>query len=306
MFPQFVDESFENKVLEISQEEYHARRDCVHSSSLKNIIDSPHAYNYFIKNPIKETESMRLGTIIHEFYLEGDLALSRYIVEPLFSGLTKDGVLTTSANATSVKQAKSEWYANLPHGAKVMSQTERDKLMFMIDSLLNHKFVQEVFKDGLAEYKKQWRDPSTGLACISSDDFISFKNNIFVELKTTPSSKWENFRKNGVERLNYPFQYAFYNRGHKEVLGRSFSDRVWVAQENTAPWSCRVHFIDDFYAKAGEIQVARAMRDLRTSLINDSWPQGQQIIESGDPSYFYKKEFELEVQDHDLKTEGIS
>lgn len=291
MLPLIVDESFENKILDISQEEYHARKDCVHSSSLKNIIKSPHAYKYFIDNPIEETPSMRLGTIIHEFYLEGETALSKYIVEPVFSGLTKDGVVTTSLNASSVKQAKAEWYANLQHGTKVMTQAERDKLMFMIDSLLNHKFVQEVFKNGTPEYKKQWRDPATGLACISSDDFVSVKHDIFVELKTTPSSKWEDFRRSGVEKFNYPFQYAFYNRGHREVLGRSFGDRVWVAQENQAPWSCTVHFIDDFYVSAGELQVERAMRDLKNSIVNNSWPQGQQIIESGPPSRFYRDEF---------------
>lgn len=305
MLPLIVDESFENKILDISQEEYHARRDCVHSSSLKNIIKSPHAYKYFIEKPIEETPSMKLGTIIHEFYLEGDIALSKYIVEPVFSGMTKDGVFTTSLNAASVKQAKAEWYAQLPNDSKVMSQSERDKLMFMIDSLLNHKFVQEVFKDGVAEYKKQWRDPSTGLACISSDDFVSLKHDMFVELKTTTSSKWEDFRKSGVEKFNYPFQYAFYNRGHKAVLGRSLKERVWVSQENTAPWECRVHWIDDFYVKSGEIQVSKAMRDLRNSIVNNSWPQGQQIIESGEPSYFYKKEFEQEVIEQDLKTEGV-
>lgn len=306
MLPIIVDDTFENKVIDISQEEYHARNDCVHSSTLKNIIDSPHAYKYFIENKIEETASMKLGTIVHEFYLEGQKALDKYVIEPVFKGLTKDGIETTSANALSVKQAKSEWYAQLASGTKVMTQGERDKLMFMIDSLLNHRFVQEVFKDGVAEYKKQWRDPSTGLACISSDDFVSFKEDIFVELKTTPSSKWENFRRNGVEKLNYPFQYAFYNRGHKEVLKRTFRDRVWVAQENQAPWGCRVHFIDDFYAKAGEIEVARAMRDLRSSIVNNSWPQGQVIIESGNPSLYYIKQFEEEVREQDFKTDGIS
>lgn len=295
MLPHIVDETFENKILDISQEEYHARKDCVHSSSLKNIIKSPHAYKYFIEKPIEETPSMRLGTIIHEFYLEGDIALNKYKVEPIFSGLTKDGIYTTSANAASVKAAKAEWYANLPHGAKVMTQAEYDKLMFMIDSLLNHKFVQEVFKDGFPEYKKQWRDPATGLACISSDDFVSLKNDIWVDIKTTTSSKWEDFRKNGVEKYNYAFQYAFYNRGHKEVLGRSLADRVWVVQENVSPWECRVHYVDEFYTKAGELQVSKAMRTLKTSIENNSWPQGQQVIESGEPSRFYKDEFTDEL-----------
>ena len=78
-----------------------------------------------------------------------------------------------------------------------------------------------------------------------------------------------------------------------------------MTQENVAPYEARVFFIDDFYVKAGEIQVARAMRDLRTSILNNSWPQGQQIIESSEPSYFYKKEFEQEVIEQDLKTEGV-
>ena len=52
-------------------------------------------------------------------------------------------------------------------------------------------------------------------------------------------------------------------------------------------------------------EIHKALVYYRTSIVNNSWPQGQQIIESSEPSYFYKKEFEQEVIEQDLKTEGI-
>lgn len=291
MYPSFVDKTF-NKVLDISSEEYHERNDCVHSSSLKNIIKSPHAYKFFIENPIKETPSMRIGTIAHGAILEGQDFLKKYVVQPVFKGFTKDGKETTSLASHDIKEQIAEWKSSLPVGAKIMTQGEHDKLMFMLDSLLNHKFVFELLKDGIPEYKKQWHDPATGLACISSDDFVSFKNDVWIDIKTTTSCEWEHFRRNGVERLNYPFQAAFYARGHKEVHNKDFRDKLWIAIENQAPYNCRVHYVDPFYMEVGEKEVRSAMRDLKLSITHDQWEQSQNIIEVGEPSFNYKEKFD--------------
>ena len=155
VLPKFVDESFENKVINISHEEYHLMRDHVHSSSLMNMVKSPHAFMHYAKHPKKPTKQMRFGTIAHGVILEGQKFLDKFQVQPIFKGLTKDGKETTPMAASSVKEQYQEWLASLPEGAEIMTQEDHDKLMFMLDSMLNHKFVMEVIKDGFPEHKNQ-------------------------------------------------------------------------------------------------------------------------------------------------------
>lgn len=291
ILPSFVESSFENKVLDITTEQYHARKDAVHSSSLKHIIKSPHAYMWNLKHPKEETPAMKFGTLAHLAILEGSKFLSNYIVEPVFSGFTKDGVPTTSLNATSVKAAKAEWYAGLAAGTKVVTQEEFDKLRWMMDSLLSHKFVQEVLKDGVPELKMEWRDPVTGLLSICSHDFVSRANNVWVDVKTTTNCDWYKFRKS-VEDLRYDFQEAMYGQGIEQVLDWKNYDKVWIALENTHPFECRVHYVDPYYQEAGLAEYRRSMIKLRDAIKGKHWPQGQVIIEAGEPSGIFKTKYD--------------
>lgn len=291
MFPKFVDSSFENKVLEISSEEYHLRSDCVHSSSLKNILKSAHAFKFFLENGKVDTPSLRIGTIAHGAILEGQDFLNKYVVQPVFVGLTKEGKETTSMNALAVKEQHREWLSSLPQGAKIMTQVEHDKLMFMLDSLINHKFIFELLKNGIPEYKKQWRDPVTGLACISSDDFVSFDFDVWIDVKTTTDCEWENFRRS-VEKYGYDFQAAFYARGIKEVHNKDFKDKLWISIENQPPYNCRIHYVSPYYLDAGESLVRKAMNDLSHAIKHDQWQQAQNVIEVGEPSFYYRQKFD--------------
>lgn len=287
IFPQFVGPEFENKSFEASHEEYHAIKDAVHSSSLSNMLKSPHAYRYFLKHPKEQTKSMKFGTLAHGVILEGQKFLDKYKITPIFRGVTKDGKETTSMAATSVKEQHKEWLASLPPDTIIITQEEHDKLMFMLDSMLSHKFIQEVFKDGVCEYKKQWRDPLTGLKCVSSDDFVSFKHGLWADIKTTPSSDWSDFRRS-VEGYNYPLQAAFYDQGIRAVHGKELPDKVWVSIESVPPYEAKIHYVSPYYMEVGNLMVKRAILDLKRCIKNNHWPQGQVIVEAGEPSFNFK------------------
>jgi exodeoxyribonuclease VIII len=242
---------------------------------------------------------MKFGTLAHGVILEGQKYLDMFCVTPIFKGMTKDGKETTSMAAASVKQMHKEWVEALPPGAIIMTQEEHDKILFMIDSMLSHKFIQEVFKDGIAEYKKQWRDPMTGLKCVSSDDFVSFKNGLWADIKTTPSSDWYDFRKS-VEKYNYPLQAAFYDQGIRAVHGNELPDKVWVTIESQPPWETAVHYISPYYMDAGNLMVKRALLDLNRCLKNDQWPQKQVIIEAGEPSFQFKSTYDQALAEESL------
>lgn len=292
ILPSIVDSNFENKIFEASHNEYHSIKDAVHSSSLKNMLTSPHAYKYFLEHPAEQTKSMKFGTLAHEALLEGSSFLANYVVQPIFVGYTKDGKETTSMAASDVKRQYTEWISQLPRNAQIMTQSEYDRLRWMMDSLLNHKFVQDVLKDGLPEHKMMWRDPVSGFKCVCSHDFVSYKNDIWVDVKTTTSPKWVDFRRNGVEKYRYDLQAAFYEKGIEAVHGKKLGDRVWIAIQSEPPWQVFVHYVDPYYMESGGLSMRNALRDLKTSIKNNSWPQAQVMVEAGEPSPWFKQEFD--------------
>lgn len=286
MLPLIVDESFENKILDISQEEYHARKDCVHYSSLKHILKSPHSYYYHIHNPISQTPSMRVGSIAHTCILEGHEFLNKFVVAPTFEAATLDGKISTRSKAA--KEKMEEWKKSLPVGTEVITQKESDTLRYMIDSIMNNKVALAVLKDSDPEIKFNWRDESTGLQSICSIDFISHKNQIQGEFKTTTDCRWRHFKRQiEDDDLLYYLQVAIYDAGVRAVYGNGLNHKVWVVTETKPPYETRVYEVHAGYLNAGNILYRRAMRELYTSIKNNSWPQGQVMVEDGLPDKWF-------------------
>lgn len=286
-----INPSFETKPLNISESEYHAFRSAVHYSSLKNILKSPHAYSWFVRHPKAPTPAMKFGTLAHKAILEGRDFLENYIVEPVFKGLTLDGKTTTSANSLAVKQAKAEWYDQLDTKQLVVSQEEYDRLGFMMDSLVAHPFVQDVFKDGRPEVRGQWLDEETSIGCVFAQDFLSFNFDTQLDVKTCrDSSDWA-FAKT-VETQKYYLQDAMYAIGAEKVFGKMPRYRAWIAIENCEPWECRVHFVDALYQEVGAFEFAKGMKTLKRCIESGKWPQAQTAVLGLSPSGYFIKQWE--------------
>lgn len=290
ILPQIVEGFFQNQFLEMSQEEYHLTRDAVHYSTLKEMIKSPHAYYHALKYPRKQTKIMKFGTLAHLAILEGSKFLSNYVVEPEFQGLTKEGIMSTRSKAAM--EAKKEWHDNLKPGTEIVTQKEFDDLRFMMDSMLSHKFVQEILKDGIPEAKGIWIDPATKLKNVFSADFLSNDCNLLVDVKTTQDCDWYAFRRS-VESLHYYLQVAKYSRGIEAITGKEPQEKVWLTIESVAPYEVRVHFVDPFYQDAGAKELRRCLSQVKTCIQTGLWPQGQTIIESGEPTMSFRQHHEL-------------
>lgn len=290
VYPKLVTGPFENKFLDITHEEYHAMRDHVHSGDLIKIIKSPHNFNHHRRNPKPATKPMEFGSKAHEAILEGSKFLSRYVLEPTHSGLTKDGKLTTSLNAISVQLAKAEWHASLPPGTLIVSQEELDKIRWMIDSILDHPVASKLLQKGTPEAKGQWLDPVTGLACVMAIDFLPDDLEVQTEFKTTAECEWEMFRKS-VERLRMDVQVDHYATGLYEITKVRPKYKVWIATENTGSHETRVHEVHYTYEESGRIERLRAMSSIKQGIITGKWPQGQTVLEEALPSQWFEKRY---------------
>lgn len=289
-----INPNFETKELLGGEDEYRAIRNAVHYSDLKHMIKSPHAFMWNLKNRKPATPTMKFGVMAHKAILEGKDFLDEYIVEPIFKGLTIDGKETTSANAKSVQAAKSEWYSQLSPIQKVITQDEYDKLGFMMESLLSHKFVQEIFKAGRPEVRGQFLDPASQIGVTYANDFLTFDCHTWVDLKTCASSDAHDFRRS-VEKLRYDLQAAIYIKGTSAVYKKEPKEKVWIALENVAPYECRVHYIDPYYEESGAYEFRECMTKLKHCLKEKKWPQGQAAVEMLEPTAWHRSYYDLRI-----------
>ena len=289
-----INPNFETKELTGSEAEYRALKTAVHFSDLVHMITSPHAFMWRQRFQKPPTPQMKLGVLAHKAILEGADFLQDYIVEPIHEGFTLDGKLTTSANAKSVQLAKAEWHANLLPGQQVVTQAEYDKLGFMMESLISHKFVQEVFKGGRTEVRGQWLDPVSQIGCTYANDFINFDCHTWADLKTCQDPRDFKFR-NSVESLRYDLQAYMYITGTEKVYNRKIKEKVWVAIQNVEPYEVRVHYVDPYYEESGKYEFRECMTKLKWCLKENKWPQGQAAIEMLSPSFFFKNHYDLRL-----------
>lgn len=294
ILPTFVDNSFENKQLFISEEEYHNIKDATHFSSLMKMIKSPHAYIRNLKNPKPPTERMNFGSLGHKAFLEGRDFMENFVVEPIHKGLTLNGKETTSANAKSVKENALLWRSRLKPGVKIVSQAHYDSIGFMMESVVSHKFVQEIIKDINTEVRGQYRDEETSIKGVIANDILSRNLMMWGEFKTCSDSSDAGFRKS-VENLRYDLQCFKYNNANRLIFGKAPVEKVWIAIENVEPYECRVHWVDDFYLASGEYEYRRCMKLLERCLKSNQWPQAQQVAESLDPSIWFRNYYDMRI-----------
>ncbi len=287
-YPITVTEDYENRWVEMDNETYHADKKAVNSSSLKEMITSPMAYLHAYKNGTDATKAMEMGKRAHLAILEGQKFIDLHVVEPEFTGLTQQGKLTNNLNCTAVKNKRSEWYEQLKPGSVVVTQEELDSLLYMIQSITEHKIAYPILAKGKSEAKGYFRDPVTGLLCRAMIDFLSFELDAMVDIKTTTDPRWHKFRYS-VEEYNYGFQMAFYSYAIEQISGKSPTSNVWISIQSKAPYEVRVHEVHPCYMDQGAFEFRTALNKLSKCIGNNRFPQGQILLEECAPSQWYQQ-----------------
>lgn len=276
---------------ELSETDYHADKTAVNSSSVRKMIKSPKAFysSFFLgKNPAPSA-AMKFGTLAHMAILEGAKFRERYVVMPEIMGLTLDGKMSTQSK--SAKEKRAAWMAEQPPGTLIVTEEERDDLFGMIDSILSHEQAHKLLSQGSPEISGYWRDEETGIRCRLRADFVSFNLNTFVDVKTTTSCLWDDFRWS-VENLRYDVQAAFYREGITAITGKEPDHSVWLAIESKCPYEVGLYEIPPQYEGSGKYECRRAIKRIKDCVKTWQWPQGQVNVEYGEMSPWFFKKYE--------------
>jgi hypothetical protein len=247
------------------------------ASGLQYMRRSARHYQYFKLegHQQKETEALKFGALFHKVMENGPRFLETFVVEPRFTGFTKDG--KESAQSKEAKDAKKAWYAGLAPDTKVVTQDDLDTITGMLNAAMGHSLLRNLFKDGVRETSLWVEDRDTGVLLKCRPDFIS-KEGFIVDIKTTRDASLhafdrEIFDPRGWQSRFYALQAAHYVHCAK-LAGACRSDSfMFVAMEKEAPWGITVRPLGDGALGAGDQWRASLTRRYAECLKTNVWPK---------------------------------
>lgn len=263
---------------EVSDEQYHADKTALGSSSIKLALKSPNTfyYNHFVKKVTPEKEAFRYGKIVHKALLESLKFQEMYVVEPEFVGYTADGRL--SPRSREAKEQKAMWYNTLPPDAIVVTEDERDQIITTIENIMRHEDAPLLLKEGKPEIAGYFRDEETGLRLKIKPDFLSFDGSRLVDIKTSRDISSRRFGSLAYS-YRYDFQLYHYATGVKAITG-AWPETIWIlAIENMAPFECNVIHLPITQIEQAATEYRATLNKIRECIDNGKWPMAHMQAE---------------------------
>jgi exodeoxyribonuclease VIII len=242
---------------DISDEEYFGDKSRVNCSTLKKVIMSGGSTAY-LKEIVKPTKAMRIGTAFHTLVLEPNEFDNRFIVIPDVSFATKEG------------KAYKEKYSDCVFADEKDRDSDDGKVVVIkepdYDDLQNLKTGLLVGADGRATLADHLlRQPGDveavvlftylGVPCKIKIDKL-LEDYHCLDVKTCLSCKADDFARASFDR-GYFIQSAFYKLAFKcladadvkfTFLAVEKTDNIWLSQcYNTNSWDAKAQALIDYY-----------------------------------------------------------
>lgn len=187
---------------------------------------SPAHYKFFQDNKTKDSQAFLIGSASHCILFEPDKFKSIFYV--------LDEKQKPFPEQDYRNKANSIWKQDILEAYKhkqIITLDEYDKIMFMMDKLKQHDFVQELLKDCKFEQEVFWIDPETGLECKKKVDAEC--TNHRVDYKTTDNAEPIGWQKKAWS-YDYYRQAGFYDLD----VPKEF---YFIVQEKEPPYEISVH-----------------------------------------------------------------
>jgi hypothetical protein len=122
-------------------------------------------------------------------------------------------------------------------------------------------------------------------------DFISFKHDVLLDLKTTNDCDWLEFRRS-AEALQYHFQLMMYAAGVEAITGKVPDVIAWMVVEKEPPYECAIYELSPHYQIAGTYDFRFALRKLKDCIDSNWFGPAQAESEIVEPSVWFLKNYE--------------
>ena len=242
--------------------DYHAHP-AISRSRLWQFIQSRRAFER--NEPVTQTDTMRLGTLVHALLLE-DRPCAVSVPNEL---LSVDGKVSTKA----AKAWRAEQEAN---GLLVLPPDEIQTAERMAASV-RERLEAWLLRPSLREQSIYWQHEPTGLDLRCRTDWLipNGGTTFILDLKTTESNKPFKFKKS-IEEYGYHLQAVMYSEGVRAWTGKDVDTEFYfVGVEKEPPYVCCIHAIEpDSLIRASEMfesSLHSLARCLKTGNFADPW-----------------------------------
>lgn len=228
----------------------------ISNSKLNEIWKSPAHYKLSLEER-KETDALKLGSLVHCLILEPDNFDRDFAVAP---------------NIDKRSNANKEIYA-------IFEQENAGKLIvtneqFELAKMLTEKVMQNEIANKLLSGKGEneialfWEDEETKVKCKAKLDRI--KNGIVIDLKTTRSAQPDDFMRSAYE-YGYHRQSAWYSDGYEQCFKEQPKGFVFIAIETVPPYNVAVFEATELFKEIGRIEARKNLQTYKTCKETDNW-----------------------------------
>lgn len=261
----------------------------ISQSMLKEFSKSPrHYFCKYIEKSIeqKESESMRIGTLVHAMLLQPD----KQHMFPVF-----DGEKRTNEQKAKYAEMQNEACKN---GGFVVRRDEYDVACAMVESVKSTStwgIIESHLQ--LTEAPLEWTCEHTDLLCKGRIDGLVGKEDkqLVVEIKTTADASFEGFSKS-IFNFGYDLQAAHYMQAVATHIGKSPDSFLFVLVENKAPYLTAFYELGAetiYSANAARIALMKRFKECRDK---NEWPgYSEEIKEINIPFYAMTKREEVSL-----------
>lgn len=252
--------NIEPGVYDISIEAYHSSSGISRSGIMEFTKTPFHYYSHYIKPGLKKeviSQSLKIGNALHNFVLEPDEFMNRYIVVEKRDRRTKEG---------------KQYYEliELNRGTKeVIDEDQFSIIKKMYDSLHSNAKIHDLITGAQYEKSIYWTDPHTGLLCKCRPDI--WQPGFIIDLKSTSSASYRDFQRS-LFSYGYHIQCAMIHEAFKNLLGIIVKDFVFIVIENTEPFACAIYKLDEYALEKSIETFKNKLIEIKECFEKDEWP----------------------------------
>jgi exodeoxyribonuclease VIII len=235
----------------------------VSNSKLTTLKRSPEMYKLeYIDHAIEreETESMKLGSLVHCLILEPSQSQHRYYVAAKIDRRTKEG------KAAAVQQ-------EIDAAGKIVIDMEfYRKACKVADAVFANEQVGPVLLSSLGESEAFLSFKWSGMECKSKIDWLAICGDLIIDIKTSQNASPESFAKSVVD-YGYHRQAAFYSEAvyqNQGVMPRF----IFAVVSTTEPYLCGCYELDNNALDIGRIEIEALVNELKQRTESNDWSSG--------------------------------
>jgi hypothetical protein len=229
---------------DISIEDYHADRDYISASGVKEAIKSLRHFQYARTTPKVRKSHFDFGNVFEIAlldYVNGTMEFfDKVIVFDPEERPEKEKGITSTINQN--------WKKEIFNGDKyVIEKTgseSMETLVEMLQSCARDAVIQKLLRNTEYQNSLFWECPESGLKLKARPDISKKHKNVIVDIKTTLDASPKGFAKQ-VANLDYPTQAMIQINGAVQTgLMEKVDVYYWLAVEKTPPYNAQIYEFD--------------------------------------------------------------